>query len=422
MKRSFLAACVAGLVSFSAFACGGDYQSHKRFVAHEWGTFTSVQGQDGVQVEWNPFVAPELPTFVYDRNRPNREANRMAFGTYASKTSFMARQRMETPVIYFYSPEQKSADVRVDFPTGLMTEWYPKATDCDAQRRGPEREGMKKTSFLEWKGVEILASQGGAETLPTEKGKSHYYAARETDASMLRVKGEAEKFLFYRGVGHFEAPLNTSLALDGKMLMLQNKGKEELHNLLVIQVGNGKYKVSQFDALSADLFLRVPLDGLEEISRDDLKAAIEKGIVAENLYATEAKAMVKTWEDSWLDESGLRVLYVLGKRWTDETLPLNITPKPDETVRVMIGRAEVITPAMELALQEAIVEYQKGGAAAQIGAIAKARAIGLGRFVDAAARRLCKKNPGAEFSKAAFEVASKSFQPAPAARVASNIE
>jgi hypothetical protein len=51
------------------------HQSHLRrlrgnpatYVAHEWGTFTSVQGADGAQMLWNPFNALELPRFVYDR-------------------------------------------------------------------------------------------------------------------------------------------------------------------------------------------------------------------------------------------------------------------------------------------------------------------------------------------------------------------
>ena len=34
-------------------------------VVHEWGTFTSVQGGDGVQVEWNPLIKTDLPDFVY---------------------------------------------------------------------------------------------------------------------------------------------------------------------------------------------------------------------------------------------------------------------------------------------------------------------------------------------------------------------
>lgn len=397
----------------------------KKFVAHEWGTFTSVQGADGVQLEWNPFVVAELPGFVYDRNRPNHEPHPMSFSTYGAKTAFMARQRMETPVIYFYSPEEKTVSVRVDFPSGLMTEWYPHATDCDAIRKRPERDGLKKTSFLEWNNITVTGGQGVGAELPVESRRSHYYPARETDANLLQIKNanknttETEKFLFYRGVGHFEAPLQTSIVLDGKILMLKNAGKEELRHVLVVEVKDGAYKTTRLDSLQIGAFGRIDLGALQRSSRDELKKSIEASLASEKLYAAEAKSMVKTWEDSWLDEPGLRVLYVLGAKWTDETLPLQISPKPAEIVRVMVGRAEVITPAMELALYNSIIDYKDGDAPTKAQAVAKARAIGLGRFADAAARRLCKQHKGADFSKAAFEVATKASQP-DAPKVAAN--
>src|SRR5689334_4732233 len=38
----------------------------KKFVAHEWGTFTSVQGSDGRLLDWRPLQTSQLPHFVYD--------------------------------------------------------------------------------------------------------------------------------------------------------------------------------------------------------------------------------------------------------------------------------------------------------------------------------------------------------------------
>ncbi len=32
---------------------------------------------------------------------------------------------METPVLYFYTPREMTVNVRVDFPQGLLTEYYP---------------------------------------------------------------------------------------------------------------------------------------------------------------------------------------------------------------------------------------------------------------------------------------------------------
>ena len=73
---------------------------------------------------------------------------------------------------------------------------------------------------------------------------------------------------------------------------------------------------------------------------------LEKILVSEGLYEKEAKAMIETWKDSWFEE-GLRVFYVLTRKSTDKILPLQVEPKPKETVRVMVGRTEVITPEME---------------------------------------------------------------------------
>jgi hypothetical protein len=65
------------------------------------------------------------------------------------------------------------------------------------------------------------------------------------------------------------------------------------------------------------------------------------------LYEKEARAMVKTWESAWLKDEGTRVLYVLPGSWTDRTLSLTVTPKPDALVRVMVGRHDVLTPERE---------------------------------------------------------------------------
>src|SRR5207245_10217803 len=83
-------------------------------------------------------------------------------------------------------------------------------------------------------------------------------------------------------------------------------------------------------------------------------------LVIEGLYQREAQAMVNTWRDSWFEEDGLRVLYTLPREWTDRTLPLTLDPKPRELVRVMVGRAEVFTPATEKKLSDALASAQKG--------------------------------------------------------------
>src|SRR5690349_6345232 len=96
----------------------------ERLVAHEWGTFTSIQGAQGVQEKWNGVNPAELPKFVHGLLWPDGREGKIA----PLKLSFFAAQRMETPVIYFYSDEPRKVDVSVDFPHGTITEWFPQAT------------------------------------------------------------------------------------------------------------------------------------------------------------------------------------------------------------------------------------------------------------------------------------------------------
>jgi hypothetical protein len=108
------------------------------FVAHEWGTFTSVQGADGVAMEWRAQKTSRLPGFVYNWQRPGPD--RTPDYTFFPKGLLMGLQRMETPVIYFYSEDKQAVEVTVDFPQGIVTEWYPQTSDtgCATGKPSPE--------------------------------------------------------------------------------------------------------------------------------------------------------------------------------------------------------------------------------------------------------------------------------------------
>ena len=64
--------------------------------------------------------------------------------------------------------------------------------------------------------------------------------------------------------------------------------------------------------------------------------------------------MIKTWQQSWFTEEGTRVLYMVPPRKTDELLPLHVTPRPQETVRVLVGRMEIMSPEDELRMSQAV--------------------------------------------------------------------
>jgi hypothetical protein len=382
-------------------------------IAHEWGTFTSVQGADGVQFEWNPLVTSELPGFVYDRARPAR-LPKLSDSDLVGKNSRLALQRMETPVIYFYSGVEQKVNVSVQFPEGIVTEWFPQAAKYD--RRLMEWNDLRLTPVKKQPELEKL--------LPQDASGSHYFAARETDSDFIRadnvvgqaVTTENEKFIFYRGIGFFKAPLEIRLGQTDDVVILKNTGSEPLSHLYVLFVRNGKGKYLSVDNLpggkeqTVNLNLQYGQSDLTKV-RGLLARDMAKSLTGEGLFGREAEAMVKTWDDSWFGEDGLRVLYTLPRAWTDRVLPLKISPAPAQITRVMVGRAEMITPSMEWDLLKEITRYGESSAAAKEQAIANTRGIGLGRFTEAAVRHLTSKMPNREFNQAAWNLLNAAGKP-----------
>jgi hypothetical protein len=403
--------------------CTASMQASEDYVAHEWGTFTSVQGADGIQLGWNPLIISELPKFVYNRLPATQDGKQTRFPYGGAKSGFVTLQRMETPVIYFYSGKDQRVSVSVDFPQGMVTEWYPQVrTPTSTGKEGVSAEGPKR---LDWANVRILPQQQHealAAVLPLDQTGSHYYAARETDADYLRVgtgdsTQETEKFLFYRGIGNFQTPLTvTQNGSDADEIQLQNSGSEELRHFFVYTVHGNDGKFLYIPKLAAGKSQSVKLHPDRNRSslpvlRSEIARQMRDALVREGLYEREAAAMVKTWDESWFAEQGVRVLYVLPSAWTDRILPLTLDPKPREIVRVMVGRAELITPTMEWDLMKQIVRFSESDEQLRARAVTNTRSIGLGRFLEPAARRLMARMTSAEFSKVSWELVQAASQP-----------
>jgi hypothetical protein len=290
-------------------------------VVHEWGTFTSVAGVDGEAVEWAPLVAPaDLPCFV----------DKVAFG---SKGWIPGTVRMETPVLYFYTAEDRTVDVRVRFRKGVITEWYPKADVCPMKIEPQTMRKENLVSVAEWKNVQILPK--AAETYPRESDESHYYAARETDAAPLQVGDQREKLLFYRGVGMFAPPLSAAIHDDGEVTLKAARGA--VGDVVLFENKDGVISFRSVKVHGTDV--RLPFRPARA-SANAVHAHLVKLLVSHGLFTREAKAMVETWRDSWFEE-GTRVFYIAPRAMVDNTLPLDITPAPTTIERVFVGRIEL---------------------------------------------------------------------------------
>jgi hypothetical protein len=334
-----------------------------RYTAHEWGTFTTVSGADGAALDWRPLAGPsDLPGFVYKENSGR--------GRLGGGKGVVARVRMETPVIYFYADQEQVVSAKVEFPQGRITEWYPFA--CEAGKR------------INWGKFKLVP--GLKEEYPREAAESHYYPARETDATPIRIwtrgapnepEYQTEKFLFYRGVGRFEVPLRAGLA--GGKVRVEPTGPESVTGALLFERKGGRVGWTRLGRIAGRVEVERPaLTG----SVESIWAELEAMLTREGLFAKEAKAMLKTWRDSWFEE-GLRVMYLVPRRSTDAVLPLQLDPKPAELVRVLVGRAELITPEFESKV-EALSRRLPAPAA-------KGELEKLGRFAEPALRRVQQK-------------------------------
>jgi hypothetical protein len=163
--------------------------------------------------------------------------------------------------------------------------------------------------------------------------------------------GDTEGFLFYRGLGSFEPGLETRVS-SGETLQLRNRTGGTIPYLLVYErfEDGGTRWLESSSALKTGESLEVPESEMKEGATGfdhALYTTLRDHLAAQGLLRSEADAMVQTWWQSYFEAPGLRVFWVLPPDRTDAILPLSITPAPDHTVRVLVGRSEVIRPRRE---------------------------------------------------------------------------
>jgi hypothetical protein len=359
MKSRRLFACVVLALSLAGLPTRFRAQTpapDPALTAHEWGTFTAIAGKDGRAAVWLPLTgSTDLPAFVEH------------FQTPEFKGGLRGTVRMETPVLYFYTNHPTTLSVHVSFSQGLITEWYPHAdrvepvglqaeTRLVSYLKEWQQNQRQPDSSITWDAVSLEPS--GSDSFPREGHTNHYYAARQTSSTPLRIKtqgGEqAEKFLFYRGVSNFSVPISAKIGSDGK-IFAQNLSGQDLPAMLVFERRGDKLGFRIADASTG----RPTLDPPElNATMDSLKQTVEDMLIAQGLYHDEAQAMFETWRDSWFEE-GSRLLYIVPREFVDSVLPLSISPAPVQTVRVFVGRLELVTPATQRAVEQALANRDR---------------------------------------------------------------
>jgi hypothetical protein len=334
----------ASLAAFSVFS---HQSASSGLTVHEWGTFTSISGPDGRVIDWLPLTGSnELPSFVEH------------FRDVKFKGGLRGTIRMETPVLYFYSPEETTVSVDVSFAKGLITEWYPHADSANSGLTAKDYTlvRMKRPGNIAWPSVRI--DPHAASDLPADKSENHYYAARQTASAPIEVSTPAgtqgEKFLFYRGVAAFSPPVTATLSADNTV-SLQNDASEPIPNVILFERRGAQFGYRVLGPVSDQAALAPPvLDG----SLDSLYSTLEGSLISQGLFPDEAHAMLETWKNSWFEE-GARLLYIVPRAFVDSVLPLHVNPAPASTTRVFVGRLELITSTTAHAVESAFIDSDR---------------------------------------------------------------
>lgn len=343
---------------------GASLLSVGAYELHEWGTFTTVSGSDGVLLTGLQREEEALPAYV--RHHPGFMNHHPAIANSGKRMPLPVRNvkvKMETPVIYFHSEEAFSAEVTVGFEGGTISQWYPERsggevlptiTPVPNEPFDARYLDFAKpyTGSIEWK-VDVLSRDEGRDVIQFKPDDLlHWTRARVPEANMVRTEnGDTENFLFYRGLGSFEPGLHTRIDAD-ETLHIENRSGGAIPYLLVYErLDDGSIRwressgpLAETDSLKfAETDLKVGEPGFDE----ELYRTLRDNLAAQGLLRSEADAMVQTWWKSYFGRAGLRVFWVLPESRTDAILPLSVDPAPEKTVRVIVGRSEVIRPRHE---------------------------------------------------------------------------
>jgi hypothetical protein len=347
-----------------------------------------MSGSDGATLEGMYHEEHALPPFVHARSRDQLRIPSVIL-------------KGETPVIYFYTDRPLNVRVNVKFPRGIWTQWYPQAQIVGpqfAQARSPM--GLRDGRILWCAEVDPNPDWKGWMPPPGTSADALWNYARDVDAAYVRTpdhtseveRMETDRFLFYRGLGEATLPLRFSADSQGTLESARSD-RHGARDVFVLRVEGGKGAFAHRPGVSpgAKLTNVIPtMQGAKPLEDfvAEIGTQLEQSLTECGLYPKEARAMVNTWRTSYFRTEGIRALVILPQNWTDEFIPLTVTPQPKETVRVMVGRLELLTSAREQQAETAIRDLASADAKVRERAFKFLR--DQGRYVEPVIRRIMR--------------------------------
>ncbi len=160
------------LVVVAATIGAAQSQPPSDLIVHEWGTFLAMQGSDGVMLDGIYHEEHALPAFVHARSRDQLRLPSVDL-------------KGETPVIYFYTQRKQNVWVKVDFPGGVWTQWYPQAGHVGPRFSASGAPLQPRDGHISWS-VEVLPQPASIPVLPQAAKDALWNFARDVDALLYR--------------------------------------------------------------------------------------------------------------------------------------------------------------------------------------------------------------------------------------------
>jgi hypothetical protein len=265
-------------------------------------------------------------------------------------------QKMETPVLYFYTDQPTVIDVNVRFPKGIITQTFPAPYRTSPTEQTLEKLENGNTSFR------VLAGDSKFSPPSVEFGNIYGHARQVASSTLLSMTNsstatsvrEVENFIFYRGLGQFDPKIE--IRSRGGGLSVQGSRSYPMQAAFLVYVspeGGQNIKTlgagSQLTNMSEEELdkFKVETEGKHGFRGPYARNLLIEGLVKAGLFKDEAIAMVNTWEHGYLNVPGLRLLYILPESEVAEILPLTISPRPSELRRAFVGRIEILTEKEE---------------------------------------------------------------------------
>ncbi len=373
--------CIPFLLHFSFL---GFNFNKTDLIVHEWGTFTSTFAANGLAKSGQRLEGrTHLPKEVYSLvdttlNRKEEFAKNYlkntadsgyTAGGYSEGEAYHGISiendtvRMETPVLYFYSPKELVVDVSVKFPQGSIGEWYPERSSGETIsqdyiikengfRYDEENRKSKKSidlknynGFISWQANILSPKANNNYTINTKANE--WLAPRITDANQVKIGTEFEKYIFYRGIAGFEIPIQAKIKKDkkDKFLQISNTYSEKIPHLFVFNNPSNNPKTKSIlwkGKLNSSENFELKLNQLDSKVFDESDInELKNALITEGLYQKEAESMINTWKKTYFDTRGITIFWIVPDSLINKLLPIEFSIMPDEFKRVFVGRIKI---------------------------------------------------------------------------------